>query len=113
MRNSIIASAVLISTCLAPTLSSANYYSYERCQNNGGNWFTCLGELADTSGINKENMNILSKSTPEELKFVLKYDMGSVVKLVNESKEMCSEFKGKEQTGCYAASVKDKLKPMK
>lgn len=96
-----LASAFLATILFAPTSASANYYGYQRCMNNGGNWFTCLGELADTMVVGPELEKELSplRSQGEER-------IQAKIKALSST---CDAQKGQEQSACYIRGLKANL----
>ncbi len=102
MKNSLIAVAAIASTVLFSSSAFANYYSYERCLNNGGNWFTCLGELFDVT--------IKGPELDKRFGFVKDFGKERVVKSVRSLSEKCDTQKGEELMICYQKGLKADLK---
>ncbi|SEL31111.1 hypothetical protein [Pacificibacter marinus] len=104
MKKVLIATAALISLNLMPSSASANYYSYQRCMNNGGNAFSCLGELLWDDG------SIVAPDIEDQFNFVQKYDKAAVMQSVKTHSEQCDQQKDKERAACYLDGLKHDLK---
>ncbi|MFW2586846.1 hypothetical protein [Sagittula sp. SSi028] len=107
MKTSFVASALFAAALAAPTTASANYYTYQRCMNGGGNWFTCLGELAWDDG------SIVAPEEVEETFGFLRADFKDgedrVMETIKIVSEKCDEQKGKAKTACYQKGLKSQL----
>lgn len=102
MKKSLIATALLSAVVFAPSSASANYYGYQRCLNNGGGYFGCLGELAD--GM------VAGPALEQDFGFVRNYGKDRVMESVKELSKTCDALKGKEQSACYSQGLEKSLK---
>lgn len=107
MKMSFAKSAILAAVVFVPTSAFANYYSYERCLNGGGNWFSCLGELAWDDG------SIASPDQVEEqfgfLRGQIKDGEDRIMETVKDLSQICDKKKGDQKTTCYQEGLKSKL----
>jgi hypothetical protein len=104
MKKVLIATAALVSLNLMPSAASANYYSYERCLNNGGNGFSCLGELLWDDG------GIVAPDIEDDFNLIKKYDQAAVLKSLKINSEKCDTQKDKDRAACYLGGLKHDLK---
>jgi hypothetical protein len=104
MKKSMIATAVLATIAFAPSSAFANYYSYERCVNNGGNWFSCLGALASDDG------SIANPDIKDQFGFAQSEGEDRVMESIKARSEICDVQKGDARMQCYAKGLKQDLR---
>ncbi|CUH69426.1 hypothetical protein TL5118_03386 [Thalassovita autumnalis] len=104
MKKSMIATAVLATFAFAPSSAFANYYSYERCMNNGGNWFTCLGALASDDG------SIVSPDIKNQFGFAKEEGKDRIMESLKARSKVCDRQKGDARVNCYSKGLKADLR---
>ena len=104
-RKPILATVAGLSTLavwLIPSSAFANYYSYQRCLNNGGGYIGCLGELADVTAMSpdaKKEFNVLLERE--------KYEQSVILKSIKANEAICGkQEKSADQGACYLETVK-------
>lgn len=102
MKKSMIATAVLATIAFAPSSAFANYYGYERCMNGGGNWFSCLGELADVM--------IAAPDLEDTFGFAKHEGEDRIMESIRARSEICDVQKGDARMQCYANGLKQDLR---
>jgi len=102
LKSLAIGATAITLSALTTTSAFANYYGYQRCMNNGGNWFTCLGELADTM--------VVGPDIKEDSRFLNQYDTDAINKIVKSSEGTCSKKGAEGQARCYLNALKKGLK---
>jgi hypothetical protein len=104
MKKSLFATAVLASVAFMPSSAFANYYSYNRCVQNGGGYFGCLGELADVS--------IAAPEVEKQFGFVKEVKDGEdrVMESLKALSGTCDKAeKGEARLACYRDGLKKSL----
>lgn len=104
MKKSMIATAILATIAFAPSSAFANYYSYERCMNNGGNWFSCLGALASDDG------SIANPDIKDQFGFAQNEGEDRIMESIKARSEICDVQKGDARMQCYAKGLKQDLR---
>lgn len=100
----LVTAAVLtgLTFSLMPTSAFANYYGYERCMNNGGSWYGCLGELADVMVMDPEHRNELDRLIDEEER--ADQEKRFILERVKSNEAVCG--KSQKQAECYLDAIK-------
>lgn len=102
MKKSLIASAILATLAFAPTGASANYYGYDRCVQNGGGYFGCLGELADSM--------VAGPELEQDFGFIRNYGEDRLEESIKDLASTCDALKGTQQRSCYSQGLRKALK---
>lgn len=103
MKKSNIIHAFFAAALLVPTSAFANYYSYQACIEQGGNFFTCAVELIWDNG------EIAPPDFEEQFGFVKDFKEEQVHEAVKMASETCDKTKGEERLVCYGEGLKKYL----